>query len=296
MNDYEKVNADIAEWKAQGIEKAELMKLVGDDEDGWPYAWGGSGQLCTVANREARMRNPKIGDGDIKLIRKRCQVLNGSSSKCEGCKYFPGGKRTKIRDCIYFVQHLLQTAGISIYGSGCTTMWKHAANWERKGPLAEMPETPCLVFQGTKEGKVITDKKMQHVGYYIGGGYVRHCSVEVKIQKLSDYPWSHYGIPKGIGGVIPPGPDPGPEPVKRPTIKRGSKGPYVVECQTDLSKLGYDVGPKGADGIFGKNTEAAVKKFQQDHNDLDGNPLKVDGIVGQKSWGAIIDAVGKIGT
>ena len=93
----------------------------------------------------------------------------------------------------------------------------------------------------------------------------------------------------------PPGPEPGPEPVTRPTIKRGSKGPYVVECQEDLIKLGYDVGPKGADGIFGAKTEAAVKQFQREHNDPDGNPLKVDGIVGQKTWGALLDAVEKIG-
>jgi peptidoglycan hydrolase-like protein with peptidoglycan-binding domain len=137
---------------------------------------------------------------------------------------------------------------------------------------------------------------MQHIGFYDGKGNVIHCSVEVKKQKLSEYPWTDYAIPKGMGGVIPPGPEPGPEPEKKPTIRRGSRGPYVKECQEDLLKLGYDVGKTGADEIFGKNTEAAVKAFQREHKDLDGNPLKVDGIVGQKSWGAIDDAIGKIGT
>ena len=119
-----------------------------------------------------------------------------------------------------------------------------------------------------------------------------HCSKEVKKQKLSEYPWSHYAIPKGMGGVIPPG----PEQENKPTIRRGSRGPYVTLCQEDLIQLGYDVGKTGADGIFGKNTEAAVKQFQREHNDMDGNPLKVDGIVGQKTWGALDDAFGKIGT
>ena len=94
----------------------------------------------------------------------------------------------------------------------------------------------------------------------------------------------------------PPGPEPGPEPVQKPTIRRGDRGEYVKICQEELLALGYDVGKTGADGIFGKNTEAAVKQFQREHNDMDGNPLKVDGIVGQKTWGALDDAFGKIGT
>ena len=137
---------------------------------------------------------------------------------------------------------------------------------------------------------------MQHIGFYDGKGNVFHCSKEVKKQKLSEYPWTDYAIPKGMGGVIPPEPEPGPTPAKKPTIRRGDKGPYVKLCQEDLIKLDYNVGKTGADGIFGKNTEAAVKAFQRDHKDLDGMPLKVDGIVGQKSWGAIDDAIGKIGT
>ena len=72
----------------------------------------------------------------------------------------------------------------------------------------------------------------------------------------------------------------------KPTIKRGSTGPYVVECQTDLIKLGYDVGHAGADGKFGAKTEAAVKAFQKDHG------LKADGIVGPATWTALDEAVG----
>ena len=290
MKGYEEIEADIAAWKAQGIEKAELMTLTAEDHIGYPYAWGASGQLCTVKNREARMKHKKISDGDIALIKKHCQILSGKSSKCDGCKYYPNCKRTKLRDCIYFIKYLLSVAGIECYGSGCSIMRNHNANWVKKGHLDQMPETPCLVFQWVKGN----EKKMQHVGYYIGGGYVIHDSVEVKKQKIGDYPWSHYAIPKGMGGVIPPGP--GPVPVKKPTIKRKSRGDYVKECQGDLLMLGYDVGPKGAAGIFGQNTEAAVKKFQMEHKDLDGNQLKADGIVGPKTWGALDNAVGKIGT
>ena len=37
-----------------------------------------------------------------------------------------------------------------------------------------------------------------------------------------------------------------------------------------------------ADGIFGSKTLAAVRKFQQE------NILEVDGIVGEKTWGALL--------
>lgn len=288
MNSDEKVRKDIEEWKTQGIEKADLMTLIAEDEIGWPYAWGATGQKCTVANRKVRMQNKKIDPRDAKLIQDRCQVLNRSRSSCDGCKYFPDCKFTRLRDCIAFVKQLLEEAGIDLYGAGCSTLWNHNANWERKGHLEQMPETPCLVFQWYPKN----EKKMQHVGYYAGNDRVYHCSKEVKKQKLSEYPWSHYAIPKGMGGVIPPGPEPGPT---HKTIRRGDRGVDVKLCQEDLLKLGYDVGKTGADGIFGKNTEAAVKQFQKEHTDKDGKPLKVDGIVGQKTWGALEDAVEKIG-
>ena len=64
-----------------------------------------------------------------------------------------------------------------------------------------------------------------------------------------------------------------------------------MECQEDLIRLGYDVGKSGADGIFGANTEKAVKAFQKDHDGPDGKALKVDGIVGQATWWALNNAI-----
>jgi len=69
------------------------------------------------------------------------------------------------------------------------------------------------------------------------------------------------------------------EVVAKPTIKNGSKGYAVRQIQTLLKKRGYD--PKGVDGIFGNNTEGAVKKFQT------ASKITADGIVGPKTWGAI---------
>lgn len=45
-------------------------------------------------------------------------------------------------------------------------------------------------------------------------------------------------------------------------LKRGSTGLLVVELQKNLTELGYIL---KADGIFGPLTEAALKRFQEDH-------------------------------
>ena len=47
---------------------------------------------------------------------------------------------------------------------------------------------------------------------------------------------------------------------------------------------GYDLGKYGADGKFGKQTEAAVKAFQKD------NGLTADGVIGKKTWDALMNA------
>ena len=68
------------------------------------------------------------------------------------------------------------------------------------------------------------------------------------------------------------------QPAGKATLRKGSKGDTVSELQTMLLKLGYDLGPCGIDGDFGKATEAAVRSFQSDHR------LAVDGVVGKNTW------------
>jgi peptidoglycan hydrolase-like protein with peptidoglycan-binding domain len=75
-------------------------------------------------------------------------------------------------------------------------------------------------------------------------------------------------------------------------IQRGDTGDHVKLCQEILTWLADHTGhpnydPKGIDSDFGPNTEAAVKAFQKDHKDHEGNPLKVDGIVGVRTWCAL---------
>ena len=276
MKSAQTVSNDIANWKTMGMTKAELVVLIAEACLGWPYVWGSYGQEDTPPTRRAYMDRSSIAAGDRELIKKRCQVLNGSRATCDGCSYYPGGAKTRMFDCRGFTRWVLAQAGCgTLQGAGATSQWNDNSNWSQKGEIKDMPAgAVCCVFKQV-------GSKMEHTGLHIGGGNIIHCSVEVKRGKTSERGWTHYAIPKNIEGqakVVPP------------TIRRGSTGEYVKKAQELLMEKGYDLAPYGADGQFGKKTEAAVKQFQQDWG------LKQDGIIGPDTWGFLLSAPTKEST
>jgi peptidoglycan hydrolase-like protein with peptidoglycan-binding domain len=67
-------------------------------------------------------------------------------------------------------------------------------------------------------------------------------------------------------------------------IRSGDRGPAVEDVQRRLLLLGYDLGPTGVDGVLLGDTLAAIARFQADRG------LPTDGVVGDKTWAAIVDA------
>lgn len=63
-------------------------------------------------------------------------------------------------------------------------------------------------------------------------------------------------------------------------LRRGDRGMLVRIAQTALARAGFS--PGTVDGIFGANTQAAVRAFQQ------ANGLAVDGIIGPRTWTALM--------
>ena len=61
-----------------------------------------------------------------------------------------------------------------------------------------------------------------------------------------------------------------------PTLRRGAKSTYVLILQDALNALGYST--RTLDGIFGANTESALRGFQR------AVGLTADGICGCNSW------------
>lgn len=64
--------------------------------------------------------------------------------------------------------------------------------------------------------------------------------------------------------------------ISLPVLRKGAKGNTVKAVQQLLAAKGYKIGK--TDGIFGANTEAAVKRFQA------ANGLTADGIVGKDTY------------
>jgi Putative peptidoglycan binding domain/N-acetylmuramoyl-L-alanine amidase len=77
-----------------------------------------------------------------------------------------------------------------------------------------------------------------------------------------------------LGGTAPsPSVIPAVDGEGRPTLRRGDEGDQVKELQTKLNLV--------ADGMFGAETEAALRQFQRD------NGLVPDGIVGPRTWATL---------
>lgn len=280
MNSANHVNELFQQWKSQGMTKEALVVATAEAELGWPYGWGAVASLCTPDKRKYYSQRAGCPAKDAENLIKRCQVLNGSRSGCSGCQFYPGDT-TGLNDCQGFVKQLLQRVGINLAGGGCTTMWENDSNWTEKGPKSQMPKDKvCLVFQRDPSDS----QKMQHVGLHVGNDVIIECATTVRYNNATKSAWTHYAMVKGLGGSTPM--------PTHATIRRGSTGPDVVECQQDLISLGYDLSPYGADGKFGAKTETAVKQFQSTHVDPNtGKQLKADGIVGPATWAALDAAV-----
>lgn len=259
------------QWKKQGFTKEQLVISCAAAEIGWPYVWGSVGAPCSPEKRRYYAGRSSCPEAESKEIINRCQALNGSGKSCGGCAYYPNNMRTLIDDCQGFVKQICSRVGVSFSGGGASSMWR-GNNWERKGTRSTMPEQLCCIFwQNPKDPDV-----MNHIGFYIGDGWMIHCSGTVKKERISDRV-THWAIPRGLGGNTP-------MPAHR-TVRKGDSGEDVRILQDDLLKLGYDLGSYGADGKFGAKTQTAVKAFQKKAG------LTQDGIAGPRTWQAIEEAL-----
>lgn len=73
--------------------------------------------------------------------------------------------------------------------------------------------------------------------------------------------WNAYGRPSYFKAEIESQPDTGPRDLKLASPMM--RGDDVEALQKKLVAIGYDLGKSGADGVYGNDTDAAVKLFQQ---------------------------------
>ena len=239
----------------------------------WGYIWGTAGVMWTKA-RQAALE--KTTDEKRAMSRKYGSKWIGHYvADCSGMFVWA------------FAQFGLKMSHISstIYKSYCSP------KGQLTSALKASLKPGTAVFTGETAGN------HPHVGLCVGGGDVieaKGTQAGVIKSKLSDKKWTFYGELKNVEYDNTPVPAPDPDdgfPDNtgwRPTIRRGNKGADVIECQTMLTRLGYDIGNCGIDGDFGRATEAAVKEFQRDHR------LVVDGVVGVMTWDALDKAIAQL--
>ena len=275
MNSAKYVSGKLEEMKQSGEPLQSVAWQLGLLCVGWAYVFGARGEYCTPAERRARYSDAHP------TIKTKCKNYAGTGS-CAGCKWYPGGERTRFFDCRGFTYWvLLQTYGWKLMGAGATSQWNTASNWKAKGEIATMPanKLACLFVQ--------KGKTMEHTGFGLNGETIE-CSNGVQHVSTRNKKWTHWAVPACVEdspAPIPPDPEPeptpDPHPDQKPTLRRGSSGAYVTLAQTELIQKGYSCGTFGADGEFGAATEKAVRAFQRDHG------LTVDGVIGRATWAAL---------
>lgn len=270
MYTAEQVSAAIATMKSDGVPLSDAAWQAALMCVGWPYVFGARGQYCTPANRRARYRD------DHPTIKSACKNYDGSGS-CSGCKWYPGAKRVRMFDCRGFTYWVLKAVydGWELMGAGATSQWNTESNWKAKGTVADGVPADTLVCLFVKKGS-----KMSHTGFGYNNETVE-CSSGVQHFTTRKAKWTHWAIPVVVDSEPPtPGGD-------KPTLRKGDRGAYITMAQTELIQHGYNCGDTGADGIFGNNTEKAVKRFQQDNVGEDGQALAVTGVIDKQTWWAL---------
>ncbi|MBR2663328.1 MAG: peptidoglycan-binding protein, partial [Clostridia bacterium] len=197
----------------------------------------------------------------------------------------------KVADCSGLFSWAFKLLGGYMYHGSDTMFRKYCTS---KGELKKGKRTDGATLKPGTSVFVWNGKKYSHVGLFIGGDTVIEAMGTINgvtTSKVTAGKWTHWGELTGVlyenaeSAVSENSDFVQVQPVGKPTVRKGSKGDAVRELQIMLLKLGYDLGPCGIDGDFGKATEAAVRSFQSDHR------LAVDGVVGKNTWAELGEAL-----
>lgn len=187
-------------------------------------------------------------------------------------------------DCSSLVISAWEQAGVPVKSNGATYTGNMYNVFLKCGFQDITSSVNLSNANGMQSGDVLLNK-VHHTAMYIGNGQECEASVnekgkatdgqpgdqtgqEIKIRSYRNYPWDC--VLRYTGGTIIESSNPA-------ELSKGSTSDAVKQMQNMLIKCGYSCGNAGADGDFGKDTEAALKKFQK------VNGLVVDGIYGSKS-------------
>lgn len=222
---------------------------------GCAYVYGCTGKPCTPAQRLVQSRQyPSCA----RAIRDNCPVLSGRTASCASCRH----QGRPAYDCAQLVRFTLREGGFRP-PSGATSLWHARDLWQARLPfsLEYAKRQFCILFRREQSGTAARTV-MAHTGVCLGDGRVIDARSHAKGVVLSaphEYPWSDMAILPGTGegGA--------PEMGASSALPPGSKGETVRSLQTRLMALGFPLPRFGADGKYGRETQAALKAFQYAH-------------------------------
>lgn len=212
----------------------------------WGYIWDMRGQVWTQKMQDNATRDMTVQYGS-KWIGRR------------------------VADCSGLFVWAYDELGYDIFHGSNTIFNKHTSKTGAVyGEVEILPGT--AVFQ-------VSNGRRTHIGLYVGGGKVieaRGTRSGVIESDLSE--WDEWGMLSAVDYT-----DMAPDVIITgiKTLRRGDSGLSVKDLQEQLIALGYDVGSKGADGVYGSRTAAAVEEFQSK------NGLTADGIAGKQTMAAL---------
>lgn len=224
-------------------------------DDHWGYIWGQWGGTWTQAKQNAASREMTVKYGS--------KWIGHRVADCSGL----------FRWAYSELGEAIAHGSNSIFDRYCSAKGT-LKNGKRTDGADLLPGTSVFTGDAKEHG---------HIGLYIGNGEVIEAAGTqqgVIKSKVTASKWTYWGELKAVDYGYTESPSTPPT-VERPTLRRGDKGDAVILLQSELIRLGYPLPKYGIDGDFGKETEMAVKQFQQD------NSLTADGVVGPKTWKAL---------
>lgn len=242
------------------------------------YIWATSGETWTKAKQESLVRKYK---SDPK------KYSDYQMSAEHGSKWIGH----KVDDCSGLVKDIASKLGLKGIYHGSNSQF--SKNCIETGKIVKGQKIPvgALVFTGNAAGD------HNHVGVLTSSTCVTEAQGTIKgviHTPLSNKKWTYWGLLKGLEYDFVPGEAekneiPGsctlPLTVEMTlkTLRKGDEGQGVTMLQKLLIENGESLPKYGVDGDFGAETLKAVKSFQKKHG------LVVDGIVGPKTWKALIE-------
>ena len=237
------------------VRSADFIRLIVQAHtEGWGYIWGRYGQVWTAENQRAATRETTRLYGE--------RWIGHRVADCSGLGYWA------LRELGWTTYH-----GSNTMWNSYVTMRSELKDGKRTDGEEMLPGDPVFMCK-RENGKL----NRYHIGYYIGDGMtIEAANTQKGVVKSPVSKWNETAHWKNMDyeGVIF---------VKYPTLRKGDSGKDVIELQTLLNELGYNL---DVDGKFGDKTKNAVKMFQRSKG------LTEDGVVGEQTWDALKKSAGE---